>query len=437
MTAGVRVRFAPSPTGQLHIGGVRSALFNYLYAKTQGGKFFIRIEDTDEERSKREYEDEILAGFRWLGLDWDEPTLRQSDRFEKYKAKAEELIKSELAYRDPEGSSAVFLKVPKKIIKLFDVLHDPIEFDTNEFDDIVILKSSGNPTFHFACVFDDVDMQITHVIRGDDHLTNTARQLLIYEALGVKPPKFAHMPLILNEEGKPLSKREGGGSLGFYIEKGFLPEGILNYLALLGWGPGGNEEYFPKQKLIEKFSLKRVNKTAASLNVDKLRYLNGLHLRDLSQEDFETNVKVYFKREVEDKTTISEAVFLKCALLYQDRIKYFEEILRYGQYFFEDAITWDKELVEKYFNDEISPKIDSFNRGLDGVDFSSSDALESYLRGVAEKTGVKAADLIHPVRFAMTGSTVSPSVFDVMILLGKERVQKRIVEVLELSKEVA
>jgi len=435
--ASVRVRFAPSPTGLLHIGGVRTALFNYLYAKTQGGEFLIRIEDTDEERSKREYEDEILSGFRWLGLEWTEPIVRQSDRFDLYRKAVASLVDSGKAYVDPEGSQAVYLKVPKKTIKLFDLLRDPIEFDTNTFDDIVILKSSNVPTFHFACVFDDIDMQISHVIRGDDHLTNTARQLLIYEALGAKPPKFAHMPLIHNEEGKPLSKREGGGSLNYYIEKGYLPEGLLNYLALLGWGPGGNEEFFPKEKLIEKFSLKRINKSAASLNMDKLRYLNGLHLKELTADEFVSQAVLYYKREVEDETTISEDAFIQCARLYQDRIKSFSEILTNGHYYFEEAITWDKEAVEKYFTQEMSPKIERYASELADVDFASPGALESHLRKSADEAGIKASDLIHPVRLAMTGTTVSPSVFDVMSLLGKVRVQKRILEVIVLSKEVA
>jgi glutamyl-tRNA synthetase len=425
----VRVRFAPSPTGHLHIGGVRTALFNYLYAKNQNGEFLLRIEDTDRERSKPEFEEEILSGLHWLGLHWDGEAERQTDRLTLYKESCEGLIAKGLAYPDPKGTRAVYFKVPKKKIKFFDLIHDETEFDTNLFDDFVIVKSDSIPTYLFACVVDDAEMKISHVIRGDDHLTNTARQLLIYEALAKTPPKFAHLPLILNPEGKPLSKREGGGSLNFYIEEGFLPDGLLNYLALLGWGPGGNEEFFTKEQLVKKFSLKRVNKTPAALNLDKLRYINGLHLKKLPPEEYAQQVKVFYKREVEDETAIPEEDFVACALMYQDRIKTFRELLEEGKYFFEEDIARDPEAAAKYLTDEAKGKLKAYGERLETADFSSISHLETHLRETADVLGVRAADLIHPLRVALTGKAVSPGIFDVMKLLGKNRTLHRIQEV--------
>ncbi len=432
---GPRVRFAPSPTGHLHIGGVRTALFNYLYAQNQKGEFLLRIEDTDRERSRKEFEDEIFSGMKWLGLDWNGDAARQMDRLPHYQKARAALLEKGLAYLDPKGTQAVYFKVPKKKVTIFDLVHERIEFDTELFEDFVIIKSDGIPTYQFACVVDDCEMGITHVIRGDDHITNTARQLLIYEALGQTPPKFAHLPLILGQDGKPLSKREGGSSLDYYIREGFLPDGLLNFLALLGWGPGGNEEFFMKSDLIKKFSIKRVNKTPAALNLDKLRHINSLHIKKLSPEDYVAQVKLFYKREVEDGRAVSEKDLIQCAILYKDRIKTFREILDEGRYFFEESITRDPEAVEKYITDDIRVKLKVYVDGLDKqTDFSSVSALETHLREEADKLGVRAADLIHPLRVALTGRSVSPGIFVVMKLLGKERSIQRIGEVI-LKKE--
>ena len=238
----IRVRFAPSPTGYLHIGGVRTALFNYLYARNSGGKFLLRIEDTDRERSKPEFEKEILTSLEWLGLKWDEPFPRQSERLEKYRMMAAELVAKGLAYEEKGegGKTAVKFKMPAQKAVVHDLVHGEMVFDTSLFDDLVIIKSDGYPTYHWACVIDDHEMEISHVIRGDDHVSNTPRQVMLFEALGWKPPKYAHLPLIMGADGTPLSKRHGAVSLTQFREEGYLPEGLINYLALLGWRTEGN-----------------------------------------------------------------------------------------------------------------------------------------------------------------------------------------------------
>ena len=267
----VRVRFAPSPTGFLHIGSARTALFNWLFARHEGGKFFLRIEDTDKERSKKEFLEEILSSLKWLGLDWDGELVFQSQRTEYYRQAADRLIKEDKAYHE---ENAIRFRMPKtgKII-VEDMLHGNIEFDpaaTTLHEDLVIFKSDGSPTYNFAVVCDDAEMGITHVIRGDDHISNTPKQLPLYEALGFKKPIFCHIPLILGEDRSRMSKRHGATSIQEYIEAGFLPEALVNYLALLGWSPGNNQELIGREELIQKFDLTRVLMTGAVFAKEKL-----------------------------------------------------------------------------------------------------------------------------------------------------------------------
>ncbi|MBL8014333.1 MAG: glutamate--tRNA ligase, partial [Candidatus Omnitrophica bacterium] len=249
----VRVRFAPSPTGFLHIGGARTALFNWMYARAQNGQFILRIEDTDQVRSKEEYLHEIMESMTWLGLNWDE-FYKQSERFDIYRKYAKQLLDEGKAYKDGE---AVILKVPEKIIKMYDLIRDEISVATSEIKDQVLMKSDGSPTYSFACVVDDALMEISCVIRGEDHISNTPKQILIYEALGFKVPKFAHLPLILDPEGGRMSKRAGATAVTEYRELGFLPEGVVNYLMLLGWSPGNNQEVVPLANALKNFSIKK------------------------------------------------------------------------------------------------------------------------------------------------------------------------------------
>ena len=294
----VRVRFAPSPTGYLHIGSVRTALFNWLYARSQGGVFILRIEDTDQKRSSDVYMQEILTDLKWLGLNWDEGPYFQAKRFDIYRACAQNLLEKGLAYKDGE---AIIFKIPDEKIKIYDLVHGEIEVDNTLIDDLVLMKSDGSPAYNFACVVDDIEMQISHVIRGDDHISNTNKQVALYSALGVKPPKFAHIPLILGPDKAPLSKRFGAVSITDYRSMGYLSQAIVNYLSLLGWSPGDNKEFMSVSEIVKRFSLKRINKTGAEFNQDKLRWINGEHIRKLTLDEF---VKIgidFIKPECDEK----------------------------------------------------------------------------------------------------------------------------------------
>ena len=426
-----RVRFAPSPTGFLHIGGVRTALFNYLFARREKGIFLLRIEDTDRERSKKEFEDEILDSLKWLGLDWDEAILRQGERLPIYREAAKRLLESGSAY---ESESAVKFKIPKKIIKFQDLVHGAIEFDGTLLDDLVIQKSDGFPTYHFACVVDDHEMGITHVIRGDDHISNTPRQIFLYEALGWKPPQFAHLPLVFAADKTPLSKRHGAVSLSAYRKEGYLPEGILNYLALLGWAAGGNQEVFSRDELIQKFDLTKVNKTNACFDPEKFKWMNAEHIRRLSDQDYIQRLGDFLAGEGE-KLPHS---FSQIARLYKDRIRVFREFREQAGFFFsakggsasggEEEINFDSQAVAKYLKaGEIIRYLDEWKKTLDREgDFSDPKNLESLLRKTAECLGVEAKILIHATRVALSGRSVTPGLFEVMAALGKELVLRRI-----------
>lgn len=428
MNSKPRVRFAPSPTGALHIGGVRTALFNFLFARVQKGAFLLRIEDTDRERSRPEFEQEILGSLRWLGLAWDEKLIRQSERLAHYQKMADELVERGLAYRDSEGGGkAVKLKnIPKKV-KFDDLVHGSIEFDSTIFDDLVIQKSDGFPTYHFACVIDDHDMEITHVIRGDDHISNTPRQILLYEAFGWTPPRFGHLPLVFGADKTPLSKRHAAVSLAQYRKDGFLPEAILNYLALLGWSPKTQKEIFSPAQLQAEFSLEGVNKTNACFDLEKLKWLNAEHIRALNPDDFAARLRAFLV-----DSALGEAVaagnFRAVAMLYRERIRTFGEFYAQTQFFFDSKISFDLEAVRKYLkNDTACQNLRKWRDILakEG-EFSNPPGLEALLRRTAETLGLKAGELIHPTRVAVSGRSVTPGVFEVMSVLGKEAVLERL-----------
>src|SRR3989338_2168415 len=309
----VRVRFAPSPTGYLHIGSARTALFNWLFARHEGGKFFLRIEDTDKERSKQEFLEEILGSLKWLGLDWDDELVFQSKRTAYYREIAEKLLKEDQAYYEEK---AIRFRVPKTGKVAFDdLLHGRIEFDLEQHgslaEDLVIFKSDGSPTYNFAVVCDDAQMGITHVIRGDDHISNTPKQLPLYEALGFKKPIFCHIPLILGSDRSRMSKRHGATSIRDYLEAGFLPEAIVNYLALLGWSPGNNQELIDRGELVKKFDLKRVLKTGAVFGKDKLEWMNGQYVRKLSVAELTNRLVPFLQKrgyKTEDRVWLERLV---------------------------------------------------------------------------------------------------------------------------------
>ncbi|MBU9888471.1 MAG: glutamate--tRNA ligase [Candidatus Omnitrophica bacterium] len=412
----IRVRFAPSPTGYLHIGGVRTALFNYLYARQQGGKFLLRIEDTDAKRSTPEFEREILDSLRWLGLQWDEEVMRQSARLDRYREVARELVAKDLAY---EHEGAVKFKIPETTVKVYDAVRGEVAYDSKEFEDLVILKSDGYPTFHLAVVVDDHDMNVTHVIRGEDHLPNTPRHILLYAALGWKTPKYAHLPLIFGTDGTPLSKRHGAVAASEYRARGFLPQALLNYLALLGWNPGTPQEIFGLPELIKQFSLKRVIKSNAQFNPEKLLWLNGQHLRAIPAEVYESLITAFWKERME---LPPEATWRKMTALYRPRLQVFGDLKDQASYYFSDVKYADHDTVCAIRNQPALMKLlKDWGEGMNALpDFEEVAALDQRTRRLAEQAGMQPKDLIHPLRFILTGLSSSPGIFEVMSLLGKD-----------------
>lgn len=322
MSQPVRVRFAPSPTGHLHIGGVRTALFNWLFARHNKGSFILRIEDTDRQRSNKAFLDEILESLRWLGLDWDEGPCFQAQRLDLYRKYSRQLLKDKKAYR-VNGQDAIMFKVPAEQVKINDLVHGKIEFDNRLLKDFVIQKSDGYPTYNFACVVDDYDMKITHVIRGDDHISNTPKQTVLYHALNFETPEFAHIPLIMGAHKLRLSKREGATAVNYYREQGYLSDALVNFLALMGWSPGKNQEIIDRDGLVSKFSLEKVVKTSAIFNPDKLDWINSQYIKKLGTEELVRLTSPFLGEE--NKELIK---------LFQGRIKTLLEIKEQTDYFF-------------------------------------------------------------------------------------------------------
>lgn len=424
-----RVRFAPSPTGYLHIGSARTALFNYLFARHEGGKFFLRIEDTDKERSKKEFLDEIVSSLRWLGLDWDGDLVFQSERTEKYRAIADKLIAEGKAYAD---GAAVLFRVPKEGKVFFeDMLHGRIEFDLNQHpslaEDLVIFKSDGSPTYNFAVVVDDAEMGITHVIRGDDHIMNTPKQTPLYEALGYPKPIFCHIPLILGPDRSRMSKRHGATSIREYLEAGFLPDAIVNYLSLLGWSPGNNEEILPKEELIKKFELKRVLKTGAVFGNDKLEWVNGQYVRKLSVPALTDLVIPYLEKRGYGAAAGDRAWLERLVALFQERIFRLAQFPDLAQFFFEDKIEYSEEGKTEIKKDPRLPNaFAKYADMLEKLETYEVKVIEEKSRELMKELGMTGKEFIHPCRVALTGRTVSPGFFDTVFLLGRGRAVERL-----------
>lgn len=420
----IRVRFAPSPTGYLHIGGARTALFNWMYSKAQGGKFVLRIEDTDQERSKKEFLDEILKSMEWLGLNWDE-LYRQSERFDIYRDHAQKLLKDGKAYKDGE---AVILKMPEQEVKIYDLIRGEILFDTATLKDQVLLKSDGSPAYSFACVVDDALMSISHVIRGEDHISNTPKQVVMYQALGFKIPKFAHLPLILGSDGGRLSKRTGAVAVSDYKKQGFLPAALVNYLMLLGWSPGNNQEMVTLDSAIKKFSIKKINKTSAAFSMDKLKWLNTQYIKQMDSDALiELLIPLLQERgfihDAYDKTNLKSIVDL-----YKGRIATLVDFLDWADYFFLEEITIDQEAQAKHLSVDRSKEFRLLSERLSHVNDYNAVSAEEVFRGLVAELSLQASDLVHPVRVALTGKSVGPGLFETMSVLGKEKTVKRLAE---------
>jgi glutamyl-tRNA synthetase len=473
-----RVRFAPSPTGYLHVGGARTALFNWLYARRHGGTFVLRIEDTDLERSSWNMVEGILEGLRWLGLHWDEgPEVGgphgpyfQSQRLDRYREMAERLVAAVQAYYcycSPEvlrekreaaqaqggewrydrtccnlpshriaaleatgTARAIRFRVPEGRTRVDDLVHGPIEFDHAHLEDFVILRSDFHPTYHLSVVADDLDMRITDVVRGDDHISNTPKQILLYDAFGERPPRFAHVPLILGPDRKRLSKRHGATSVTEYRRLGYLPEAMVNFLALLGWSPGNDRELFTRDELIGTFTLEGISGGNAVFNPEKLDWFNSQHIQRLPAGEIVSRLEPEMRAAGlwRDEYAGPRRAWVEHAIdLLKPRAGQLADFLAHGRPFFSEDLEYDPQAVEKHLAApelaELLPAVrDAFAR----VEPFEPSVLEAALRGEAAARGVKAAILIHATRVAVTGRAVSPGLFDVLALLGRDRTLERL-----------
>ena len=437
-----RVRFAPSPTGYLHIGGARTALFNWLYARHTGGTFVLRIEDTDAARNSQEAVDVILNGLRWLGLDWDEGPFTgdatgpskgacgpyfQSQRKANYQARVEALLSHGLAY---EHEGAIKFKMPRETAVIHDLIKGEIRRDLTDREeadpDFVIMRSDGQPVFHLVNVIDDLEMNITHVIRGEDHLINTTKHIALFKAFGVPPPHYAHIPLILNKDGSKMSKRDQGASLTSYTEGGFLPEAVINYISLLGWSPKENREKISLAETIERFDLPQVLKHNARFDYEKLLWLQGEYARELADDRFyELAVHTFAKAGV--NTDAFPLPYVKAALdTCKGKFKLFSELPGYAGFYFNDTIEYDAEAAQKDFVPENKPRLEKLRDAFAHAPAFNAESLEAALKETAKALGVKAGVLVHPCRLAVTGKTSGPSLYHLLQVLGKERVMARI-----------
>jgi glutamyl-tRNA synthetase len=431
----VRVRFAPSPTGYLHVGGARTALFNWLYARRHGGAFVLRIEDTDAERSSWDMVSGIVDGLRWLGLDWDEgPDVGgphapyfQSRRLDKYRAAAEGLVASGHAYID---DGAIRFNVPEGRTSFTDLVHSPIEFNNEHIEKFVILRSDGHPTYHLSVVVDDIDMEITHVVRGDDHISNTPKQVLLYNALGRAVPAFAHVPLILGPDKKRLSKRHGATAVGEYERAGYLSEAMVNFLALLGWSPGGDREVMTRDELIAAFAIEGISGGNAIFNVEKLDWFNAQHIARMPAEEIVRRVEPDLKAAGlwnDEFQSVRRAWLLAVVDLVKPRLRKLGEIVDHTRPFLADAVEPDPAAAAKYLGaSELAGPLAALRERLAHVEPFEPNPIEAALREVAAAEGVKAASLIHASRVAVTGQSVSPGVFEVLALAGRDRVLERL-----------
>jgi glutamyl-tRNA synthetase len=478
-STGVRVRFAPSPTGFLHVGGGRTALFNWLFARRHGGTFVLRIEDTDAERSTEESVRTILEGLAWLEITWDEGPYFQSLGIERHRAVARRLLDEGKAYRCfcaaeeidrrrqaaeragvvwkydraclalpaeevghrlAQGApSAIRFRVPEGVAAWDDLVHGPTSFDAAVLDDIVLLRSDGSPTYNLSCVADDIEMRITHVIRGDDHLSNTPKQILLYRAAGAAPPLFAHLPLILGTDKKRLSKRHGAVSVTEYRDKGYLPQALFNFLALLGWSPGEGRERMTREEMIAAFSLEAINRKGAVFDEQKLEWLNSQYINDLPPAKVAALVRSDLERvgllhpDLEEGGT-RRAWFLEVIETLKARSKVMPDFARNARPFLTDDFEYQPDAVEKHLGGDpksggpaaVASRLRALRDRLAAVEPFTETETEAALRSLAESRGETAALCIHPLRVALVGAAVSPGIFKILVLIGKERALERL-----------
>lgn len=442
MATPVRVRFAPSPTGYLHIGGARTALFNWLYARHAGGVFILRIEDTDTARNTREAVEVILNGLRWLGLDWDEGPITadatgpqkgghgpyfQSQRQEFYRRRVEQLLSKGAAY---EHEGAVKFRMGREPITVPDLVVGEVRRELTDREaldpDFVLVRSDGQPVFHLVNVVDDLEMGITHVIRGEDHLSNTSKHVALFRALDAEPPHYAHIPLILNPNGTKMSKRDAGASLAWYLEEGYVPEAVVNYLCLLGWSPKGNREIVPIQEVIERFDLGQILRHNARFDLDKLRWMNAEYIRHLAPDRFHELAVHALARTGIDPNRFDLA-YVKSALdTCREKTKRFADLPDFAGFYFTDRFEYEPEAAAKDFTPENKPRLARLRAALAGLPSFDAAAIEGVLKTTAAELGVKPGTLVHPTRLACTGKSIGPSLYHLLEVLGKERVLERL-----------
>ena len=475
----VRVRFAPSPTGHLHIGGARTALFNYLFARHNNGKFILRIEDTDRTRSTDEYIETIIEGMKWLRLEWDEGPFRQTDRYDVYRNYVDKLLKKGNAYycycmpeeleqrrkdaiaqgktpkydgrcrnlesqeakrsrlgEPPEATgvqAAVRFKMPQEGQAVVDdLIRGKVVFENDQLDDLIIMRSDGTPTYNFTVVVDDMDMDITHVIRGDDHLNNTPKQIHIYKALGHEIPLFAHLPMILGADKTRLSKRHGATSVMAYKDMGYLPDALINYLVRLGWSYG-DQEIFTREDIIKYFSFDNVGKSSAVFNPEKLLWLNSQYIIKSNPEGLADMVMLFLENAgiIQKGQNIDRQWLSKAIKTLQERAKTLVELANSLRYYIAEDVEYDEKAKAKFLNEKSMPYLEELKDGIELISDFSVHELERVFKSIIEKHGIKLGALAQPVRTATTGLAESPGIFEVLEVLGKEKTIKRLLKAIK------
>jgi glutamyl-tRNA synthetase len=435
MSTPVRVRFAPSPTGFLHVGGARTALFNWLFARHNQGVFVLRIEDTDKSREREDAVAVIYEGLRWLGLEWDEGGDKggkfgpyfQSERGVIYEKYLKILEKKWLVYED---QGAIRFRSPRRPVVVDDIVCGRIEFDRSMEPDMTIRRPDGSWIFHFVNVVDDIEMKISHVIRGEDHLTNTSKHVALYQALEIEPPRFAHIPLILNRDGSKMSKRDEGSSIATYIEQGYAPEAVRNYLCLLGWSPKDNREKLDIEETIQLFDLEKVNRRNASFDLDKCNWLNYQYLAQMPMSRFR-ELSLPFIEKAGIRVT-DEAYLIDVLKLVQEKIKFLKDVPDWIGYFFTEDYEYDPEAVAKTFGGAgAMSRLSNLRETYQLVAEWNAEALENALKTLAKSIPCKTGELIHPARLAVSGRSIGPSLYHMLEVLGRERVLTRLERTIE------
>ena len=433
----VRTRFAPSPTGHVHIGNIRAAIYNWLFAHHEGGKFLLRIEDTDRERSTPEAVQAVLNAMDWLGLNYDEEPLYQSTQTAKHLEAAETLLSKGLAYKEDKGGTgkgeAVIFRMPGTDMSFHDEIKGDLHKAAADMKDFVIVRSNGTPVFHLANIVDDIHMNVTHVIRGDDHVENTYRHVALFQALGAPVPKYAHLPMIVNAQGKPYSKRDGAAYVGDFRDKGFLPDALFNFLVLLGWSPGDDREVLDRGELVKLFTLDRVQSSPAKMDLTKFEWMNGEYMKKIPPQQFGAKCRELLQAGRVALDGAAAGYVDQVLALMRDRIKQWDNVVPMTGYFFTEEYAYDQKSVDKRLKKEgalTSLKLIR-DRFAALAEFNAATT-DKVLHDLATEKAVNAGELVHPIRVAVSGTAVGPSLFHMLETMGKDRVLNRIDKTLHL-----